>query len=221
MNGDPLRIYVICEGQTEEAIAKQTLAPHLLARGVLLTPWVVKTKRPAGGPAHRGGGRWTHYLREIRPALADRGATIVTTMIDLYAYPADGPGWPPPLGLNDRALAKHLESAMASRMGDPRFPPYLQVHEIEALLFSDPAAIGSRAGDLVVATELERAVRACGEPELVDGGPTTHPAARIGAAWPTFAKTSDGPSLVAAIGLTAIRAACPHFDSWLTSLEGG
>lgn len=220
MTREPRRVYVVCEGQTEEAIAKQTIGTHLQRRGVLLVPWVVKTKRPAGGPAHRGGGRWKHYLREIEPALADRSAAAVTTMIDLYGYPPDGPGVPAPALLHDVLLAEHLESAMREAVGNPRFLPHLQVHEVEALLLSDPGAVGARAGDPGVAAALGRAVSSCGGAELVDQGAATHPAARIKDAWPRFAKTSDGPSLVAAIGLPTIRAACPHFDTWLSTLEG-
>lgn len=108
---------------------------------------------------------------------------------------------------------------MREAVGDSRFLPHLQVHEAEALLLADPAALGARAGDPAVTAALVGAVAFCGGPELVDQGPTTHPAARIKAAWPRFAKTSDGPSLVAAIGLPTIRTACPHFDSWLTTLE--
>lgn len=212
------RVYVVCEGQTEEAIAKQTLGPHLEPHRILLVPWVVKTKRPAGGAAHRGGGRWAHYVREIRQALADRSASV-TTMIDLYGYPTDGPGLPAPKGLRDLALAGHLEAAMGSEVADVRFLPHLQVHEIEALLFAAPEAVGARAGDPSVAVALSAAVGSCGGAELVDQGPTTHPSARIKAAWPRFAKTSDGPSLVAAVGLPTIRAACPHFDRWLCAIE--
>ena len=219
MTQPPRRVYIVCEGQTEEAIAKQTIGLHLQARGVLVVPWVVKTKRPAGGPAHRGGGRWKDYLREIRPALADRSATAVTTMIDLYGYPTDGPGLPTPAALHDTSLAHHLEAAMQDAVADVRFLPHLQVHEAETLLLAEPAALGARAGDPAVTAALVGAVASCGGPELVDQGPTTHPAARIKAAWPRFAKTSDGPSLVAAIGLPTIRAACPHFDAWLSVLE--
>lgn len=213
------RVYVVCEGQTEEAIAKQTLGPHLETHRITLVPWVVKTKRPAGGAAHRGGGRWTHYKREIKQALADRSAAAVTTMIDLYGYPTDGPGLPSPKGLRDLALAGHLEGAMGSEVSDLRFLPHLQVHEIEALLLAAPDAVGDRAGDPSVGAALSAAVGSCGGAELVDQGPTTHPSARIKAAWPRFAKTSDGPSLVAAVGLPTIRAACPHFDRWLGAIE--
>ena len=219
MTRTPRRVYVVCEGQTEEAIAKQTIGLHLQARGVLLVPWVVKTKRPAGGSAHRGGGRWKHYLREIEPALGDHSAAAVTTMIDLYGYPEDGPGLPVPAGVRDVALARHLEEAMQHTVGDLRFLPHLQVHEAEALLLADPAALAARSGDPGVAAVLLTAVTSCGGPELVNQGVATHPAARIKAAWPGFAKTSDGPSLVAAIGLPTIRAACPHFDAWLSVLE--
>lgn len=219
MTHGPRRLYFICEGQTEEAVAKQTSPPTSRRWAPSSSPGGGQDEASCSGPAERGGGRWTHYLREIRPALGDRSASRVTTMIDLYGYPDDGPGLPAPVGLRDLALAQHLEVAMADDVGHERFLPHLQVHEVEALLLSSPEAVGARAGDSSVSLQLREAVASCGGPELVDQGVASHPAARVTAAWPRFAKTSDTPSLVSAIGLPTIRAACPHFDSWLTTLE--
>jgi hypothetical protein len=39
-------------------------------------------------------------------------------------------------------------------------------------------------------------------------------------AFPSYRKTLHGPMAVGAIGLAALRAACPHAGAWLTRLEG-
>jgi hypothetical protein len=48
---------------------------------------------------------------------------------------------------------------------------------------------------------------------------TTHPKARLKEMATGYKETSDGPTLMGKIGIPAIRAACPHFDSWLQRLE--
>ena len=140
-------------------------------------------------------------------------------MIDLYGCPSDTPGWGRSASLVGRDRAVAIEAAITASIKDSRLLPYLQVHEVEALLFVDPVLVGERSGIDKVATELTKAVAAAGDPELVNDGAATHPSMRLVAAWPQFAKTSDVPTLIAAIGLVAIRNTCPHFDTWLTKLE--
>lgn len=63
------------------------------------------------------------------------------------------------------------------------------------------------------------AVPADGGPEAINHGPHTHPQARLRQAWPGYKETSDGPTLLAKIGIPAVRARCPHFAAWLDQLE--
>ena len=108
---------------------------------------------------------------------------------------------------------------MLATIGDRRFLPHLMLHEFEALLFAAPDTCGQHAGQPEVASRLSEAVSKCGSPEHVNDGLQTAPSKRIKNAWPAYAKTTDGPALVASIGLTRLRSACPHFDDWLSRLE--
>jgi hypothetical protein len=56
-------------------------------------------------------------------------------------------------------------------------------------------------------------------PELVNDGVDTAPSKRIIRAYPQYAKTIDGPLVIAQAGLSAIRNTCPHADDWLRGLE--
>jgi hypothetical protein len=64
---EPLRrLHILVEGQTEETIARDVLEPHLRSFGWVVSRSIVKTKRPAGGPAHRGGVTgWRQIEREV------------------------------------------------------------------------------------------------------------------------------------------------------------
>lgn len=57
---------------------------------------------------------------------------------------------------------------------------------------------------------------------MIDDGRTTAPSKRIIQKIPIYqgAKTSAAPLIAEKIGLTKIREKCPHFDEWMTRLEG-
>ncbi len=69
--------------------------------------------------------------------------------------------------------------------------------------------------------ELKRIAASFPSIEHIDDGPMTAPSKRIIELIPAYegSKPSAGPDIAEFIGLAAIRAACPHFDSWLTRLE--
>jgi len=61
-------------------------------------------------------------------------------MVDLYHLPHDFPGYANGMAQADcYQQAELLEAAIGEELGDPRFIPYLQVHEFEALALSDPS----------------------------------------------------------------------------------
>jgi Domain of unknown function (DUF4276) len=74
-------------------------------------------------------------------------------------------------------------------------------------------------GDGDPAAELERIVRLQSSPELVDDGVDTAPSKRIMNAYPHYAKTIDGPLVIADVGLDFIRRSCPHANDWLREIE--
>ena len=54
-----MRLYVICEGQTEETFVNTVLAPHFAARDVTTTPLILPNKNGSNARLHKGG--WTDY----------------------------------------------------------------------------------------------------------------------------------------------------------------
>jgi hypothetical protein len=57
------------------------------------------------------------------------------------------------------------------------------------------------------------------DPEDIDEGQTTAPSKRILRYVPIYNKGITGALIVVDLGLPAIRARCPHFHQWLTTLE--
>jgi hypothetical protein len=214
-----VRVYALVEGQTEEVFVKGVLADHLAGLGILVTPVIVATKRVAGGGKYRGGiVSWTKFERELIHLLGDSGATT-TTLVDYYGLPTDWPGCTPSPH-HGRRRAEHIESEMARVVNRPNFIPHLMLHEFEALVFASPAEAARLSGDATLATRLAADVTAAGGAEGVNDGPSTHPSARLRRYWPGYVKPADGPTIATRAGLAALRAACPHLDEWVATLEG-
>jgi hypothetical protein len=145
---------------------------------------------------------------------------IFSTMFDLYGLPSD---WPAPeideCGHDPYEFAGQVEEAMREDIEHWRYIPYLQIHEFEALLLSEPAALLKPHPDATsVVGVLEQAVAECGGPELVDDGPETHPSRRIELLIPGYKKPLSGPEAALAIGIDRMRDKCPHFDEWVEKL---
>lgn len=222
-----MQMNVFCEGQTEQGFCDQVLRPHLFpdGRGIIHTLAV-------GEKDHRhvyGIGRRTKYPRVrkfILNTIKQRAAKDVffTTLFDLYALPDDFPGKAAnvrnPVDPTPYVLA--LEEAFGKDIDCPHFIPYLQLHEYEAILFVDPDAFRVAFDHCDAAVDAMKATAAgVKSVEHIDDGSTTAPSKRIIAALPEYdgRKPTAGPDIAEYIGVTRIRAACPHFHGWLTRLE--
>jgi uncharacterized protein DUF4276 len=212
------RLYLLVEGQTEEAFVKELLAPHYSRIELFITPIIVSTSR-----AFKGG---VISYAKIRPQLLrlcrqDRDAHV-STMFDLYALPDDFPGkrcTDYPAQGSGLQKAIFLEEKLKKSVDESNFIPNLMVHEYEALLFVQPDKFGEWTDDDEVVAKLHNAARPHNTPEDINDSPHTAPSKRILAAMPGYQKTFHGPLIACDIGLDAMRAACPHFHAWLQKLE--
>lgn len=215
------RVLALVEGQTEEAFIGRCVNPHLWPRGVHIDAKIVETRRVRSGPNHKGGvSSWNQIARDLKLLLSDSDATAVTTVLDYYGLPNDVPGMATRPAGGSEAKAAHIEAAVDAALADGRVRSNLLLHEFEALLYADPDTCGTYLSNSGLATVMHAAVSACGAPERVNDDPNLAPSKRILSAHVGYSKTLDGPALTEEIGLAAIRAACPHFDQWLTWLEG-
>jgi hypothetical protein len=214
------RLLMLVEGQSEETFVERTLAPHLARHGVYVKPSLLWTKRlPKGGGFRGGVSNWRQILGNLRRLTRD-GDAWVSTLLDFYGLPEDFPGLPEALGAGDpQEKVVALQDRFAAELKHPRFIPFLALHEFEAWLFSAPEIVAAHFGKGHLADRLQTVVRKAGEPERINHGADTHPKARLHSLVGGYKETSDGPTLLEKIGVSAIRAACPHFDGWLNRLE--
>lgn len=212
------KVAVLVEGHTEMAFVSQILSPYLINKGFQTTPILNKTS-----PGHAGGiTPYSQFRRNLlRCARQDR---LVTTMIDLFRLPADYPGMcTSTLDKKGIEQVKLLEEAMKENISidlEPdRFIPYIQLHEFEALLFSDIEKMDRvlRVGRCSHLKELRGILDRYHTPENINTDKS--PSMYIKNEYCRFKKASEGIIVAQKIGIGTMRRMCPHFNEWLTNIE--
>jgi hypothetical protein len=220
------RLHLTVEGPTEQAFAANVLRPHLQSCGVYVGRIELAAHAKKKGQTHRGGlQRYLPFRNDIVRRLKEDKSRdfFLSTMIDLYALPGDFPGTDALRGEPDPyRRVEGMECVLAKDVDDPRFLPYIQLFEFEAILLADSGKIATYYdGRVREIEELKCLAATVRSPELINDGQDTAPSKRIAALIPAYAgeKPTAGPIIAADIGLPTIRAKCPHFDAWLVRLE--
>ena len=216
------RVIAVVEGQTEQGFVRDVLAPFLATKNVNMAARLV------GKPGHKGGDcRYPRAKRDVLLLLRQESATVVTTMFDFYALPDSWPGrteakkapFCRKADIVETAVKKDILGELGTSFDERRFCPYIQMHEFEALLFSNP----DRFAQEIQRVDLSAKFRAIREefqtPEDINDSPETAPSKRIENLFPRYEKPLFGVLAVVGIGLPAIRLECPHFNDWLNRLE--
>lgn len=227
-----IRVYVVCEGPTEETFVRDVLAPALAYQKIFLIARSIQTSQ-----GHSGGA--LNYDR-VKPfllnCLKESNKVIVTTFFDLYGLEKRFPGYTESLTKPDVYLrTQFLEQALKQDISQTnstftnRFIPYIQPYEFEALLFSDIAKlIGIHAEWSKALSNLQADRDAFETPEHINNSYETKPSERIKSALNSvqvfstskikYKKTFHGPLAIQEIGIDKICAECKHFAGWYQQL---
>ena len=219
-----IRLHVTAEGQTEQAFVKLVLSNHLAHSKVIADARSVLTSKDnKASKEYRGG------LISYQKAKADIQAWMkedkqpecrFTTMFDLYALPDDFPGYAEAkLSSDPYEKVRILEESLGEDINDRRFIPYIQLHEFETLILTNPQQLDweylehdEPIGRLIKMVKDQNL-------ELINDGPETAPSKRILKEIPEYDKVTAGVSVINKIGLPLLRQKCSHFDKWLLMLE--
>lgn len=210
------RVYIVCEGQTEETFVREILKDHLSGFDVYVDAIVLRTSKTC-----RGGvtsyGKIKHQVTRL--CKQDAGA-VITTLLDLYALPSDFPG---KAEFSEKAnpfeKVELAEKSFCNNISMRNFVPNILLHEYEALLFSDiDKFYGWFDNDEVIA--LADDIEGADSPEHINESPITAPSKRILRHCKGYDKPIHGTVVAIDIGLDVIREKCSHFNHWLTKLEG-
>lgn len=222
-----IRLHILVEGQTEEGLINNILAPELGAYNVFADTHRITTGRRHGQIFRGGLTNYDHLARDLTLWMKQDQNTDswFTTLIDFYGLPENFPGYDAkkanPALAAVAALEEEFGSDITNRLNgiavSRRFIPYIQLHEFEALLFSDPASFATAFPTEEKALQQLRVIRAkFGTPEDIDTG--VPPSKRILNVLPDYQKPVAGLLVAQQIGLPVLRTECPRFNNWVTRL---
>jgi hypothetical protein len=212
------RIHILCEGQTEYDFVDKVLRPYFMEQAILLIAHNLK-----------GGFSYQKLKHTIIEWLNYDKSAYVTTMIDLYGMNNRYPQYAEMTQSERPALEKVVTIEAAIRedvlnrlhLHNYNFIPYVQLHEFEALLFSEPKTLEAWiALSHRIPNDCFSTIRnAFDTPEDINDSPHTAPSKRILNIAASYDKVAEGVTIASDIGVQKMRAVCPHFNAWLTQLE--
>ncbi len=225
-----IRVNVVAEGQSELCFAKKILNGYFGGSPIVDSRCVLTGKIPRTNYEYRGG--LLNYQKTkndiVRWIKEDTGA-YVTTMFDFFRLPNDFPGYTQAMSCPDhRESVRILEEAMKADIASDgklvnvgqRFIPYIQLHEFEALLFTDIHVLKEDYLEPDDQAKIDRLYEDTKEipPEEIDHGEDTAPSKRL-LRTVGYRKGEAASQLLEKIGIDAIREKCPNFSEWIATLQ--
>lgn len=225
-----IRVNVLAEGQSEMEFAKRSLNNYFGGHPVIDSRSVLTGREQRTNYEHRGGlVKYQHARDDIIRWLKEDRQAYVTTMFDFFRIPVDFPGYEEAMACQDHRKSVHiLEESMkadiVSRLDiknlEQRFIPYIQLHEFEALLFTDINVLkhdNLRPEEIASIDRLYKETKGI-PPEEINHGAETAPSKRLLQAM-DYRKGKDAAVWLTMIGIHMIREKCPHFSEWIGKLQ--
>lgn len=222
-----VEIFIVVEGSTEQTFVRDVLAPQMAHKGIFLHPALI------GKPGHKGGDiRFDKARNDIGNFLKQRNDTYISTMFDYFRIDSEWPGRAEVqrqlqngTALTASHKAEILEVATRHEIvkafpgcdAENRFVPYIEMHEFEALLFSDADILAEKTE--IEVSLIRSIIEAYADPEEINDDPAKAPSKRLESLKKGYRKVAMGKTISEAIGIQVIRRECPHFNNWLAKLE--
>jgi hypothetical protein len=210
------RLYFIVEGETEEAFVKNLLRSYFQDRHIYDVRVFRITKKGGKG----GFLNYQHLKNDVRRLLRQESNVIITSFVDFFRIPTSVPGYEKAMSFgSSREKIEYLQQSMAADIDNPRFIPYIQQHEFEALLFSIPDGFAALFEDENIDKEINAILETYPNPEDINDNPQTAPSKRLLRIIPKYDKVIDGNLIAEEIGLEVILNKCYYFKKWIERLE--
>jgi len=222
-----ITVILVVEGQSEQTFIREVLAPYLSTKNIFIQPALI------GKPGHKGGNvRFDRAFDDIQRLLKQRNNTFISTMFDFFRIDKKWPGLEDIINktksgikltteqkavIIEEATFKAVIKAVPKTIVKNRFIPYFEMHEFEAMLFSDTDVIAEKTG--IKKTDLEKITKQYNCPEDINDDPKKAPSKRLEKLKNDYLKVTMGKIISETIGIKNIRKKCQHFDQWLKKLE--
>ena len=212
------RVIFIVEGDTEISFIQKCIMPYLYQKGFTNTMNAQKiiTNRKKN---KKGGNVAFEYLKNDIERVAATRNVLITTFLDFFRLPTDFPGY-----TTDSLKIEQIEEAVRENISSivdrANFLPYIQRHEIEALMYTNMDGFNYVVDKEESLNKLKEIINQYANPEDINSGSETAPSKRLMKIFP-YQKTTDGEIILEALPIDDIRSKCPRFNEWLENLENG
>ena len=211
------RLNIVVEGQTEQSFVNEVLTPYLRNKGVgLITPILIRTSKTGRG----GLVNYHHLYNTIKGLLSnphDRNI-VVSSFVDFFRIPNNMPGYDEAMRSgDDLQRVENLQQALGDSIADRRFISYIQLHEFEALLFSNNKGFEYLWED-DMSSKTKSIVDSFENPEDINSAPETAPSKRLLAINQKYDKVLEGNVIALEVGINVMLAKCPRFADWVSRL---
>ncbi len=219
-----LRVHAIVEGATEKQFVDKFLNPYLGNRGINIFCQQIN-----------GNINFDRVKVDVLNTLKEDKGAYVTTMFDYYGIDSQWPGVQelqqdhnnkisvPPLQIEQRLQQAFVAKLKEQLSDDPlifaRFIPYFEIHEFEALLFSDLKTLAAHINCKV--SDINSIIRDL-SPEEINTTKETSPKSRLKSLCYKkiiYSETATSYAIAEKIKIDTMREKCLNFDNWLKKLE--
>ncbi len=211
------RVYIYCEGQTEEAFINEILYPYFINLNIVVSPIVCTTKRTVSEKFKGGVVDYFKIKKELTILCRQHRNESFTTMFDYYGMAANTPN----ISCETQNIYERMnkiENAVNEDIGMPNLSFSLVLHEFESLLFSDPKAFSVVVDDDVV-QKISKIRNDFETPEYINNSSETAPSKRLEQIIPNYPKVQNGVIVSKAIGIDCMLRECRHFAKWIDKIK--
>ncbi len=222
-------IYVVVEGQSEESFVNNILKPYFTPNNILLKAEQVITGKDKYGAIFKGGGNsYKLYRKHIKNKIKNCGKQkncYITTMIDFYGLPNDFPKFNEIKQADIYEKVKFLEKSFFDDIQTNNFIPYIQLHELETLLYCDIDKICDEFFDLNIKNlkeQITKNIQEFDNIELINNSKETSPSKRLNRLTKQAycgRKITSSTSILNKIDINVMLQRCEHFRKWIERLN--
>jgi hypothetical protein len=217
-------LIILVEGETEQEFVNRILAPYLISRGLNTEIRPIMIEKSGGG---HGYSNIQHLKNTIRPVLNRVDEPIVTTLIDHYGINSERklPGYTAITTTDTEERIHQMEDILQAEIQKIKpyrfFIPYIQRHEFETLLFSNPE-LGFELEHNSIKEDIVKLCSGFDSIEDINCTPEGAPSKRIGKIYASlnkkYNKVSDAVDIIELSGIETVIEKCPRFKNWVEKL---
>jgi len=217
-------LIILVEGETEQEFVNRILAPYLVSKGLNTEIRPIMIEKSGGG---HGYSNIQHLKNTIRPVLNRVDEPIVTTLIDHYGINSERklPGYTAITTTDTEERIHQMEDILQAEILKIKpyrfFIPYIQRHEFETLLLSNPE-LGFELEHNSIKEDIVKLCSGFDSIEDINCTSEGAPSKRIGRIYESlnkkYNKVSDAVDIIELSGIETVLEKCPRFKNWVEKL---